>query len=167
MNIVLIGMPGAGKSTVGPALADKFVMGFADTDTLLREKAGRELRDIVAEDGYEAFLMQQEELILSMKPENMVIATGGSVVCSAPSMLHMKEDGRAVYLKQSLEEIEKRLSPERRLARSKDRSLEQVYSERSPLYEKYADMIIECDNKSVDEIVLEIVKAFQIQNPEG
>lgn len=161
MNIVLIGMPGAGKSTVGPALADRLGMGFADTDTLLKERAGRELRDIVAEDGYEVFLKLQEELIISMKPEGMVIATGGSVVCSEPSMLHIKKDGRAIYLKQSLEEIEKRLSPERRLARSKDRSLEQVYRERSPLYEKYADAVIECDSKSVDAIVMGILAGLK------
>jgi len=157
MNIVLIGMPGAGKSTIGPALADRLGLGFADTDTLLKEKTGRELRDIVAGDGYEIFLKLQEELITSMKPDGMIIATGGSVVCSGPAMLHMKKDGRIIYLKLSLEDIEKRLSPERRLARSKDRSLDEVYNERCPLYEKYADLIVDCSGKNVDTIVMEIL----------
>lgn len=157
MNVILIGMPGAGKSTTGPALADKLGMGFADTDSLLVEKTGRELRDIVAEDGYEVFLKLQEELILSISYEDMVIATGGSVVCSDNAMRHLKKLGSIIYLKQSLMDVEKRLSPERRLARSKDKSVEQVYNERSPLYEKYADIAVDCSDKSVEAIVNEIL----------
>ena len=157
MNIILTGMPGAGKSTIGPALAERLGMEFFDTDTLLKENTGRELRDIVAEDGYEVFLRLQEELITAMKPDGVVIATGGSVVCSEAAMLYLKNDGKIIYLKQSLKNIEKRLSPERRLARSKDRSLDQVYGERCPLYEKYADIIVNCSGKKVDTIVKEIL----------
>ncbi|NJD02757.1 MAG: shikimate kinase [Ruminiclostridium sp.] len=161
MNIILIGMPGAGKSTIGPALAGRLGLEFIDTDTLLKRKTGRELRAIVAEDGYEVFLKLQEELIVSMKPVGNIIATGGSVVCSEPAMLHMKRDGRIIYLKMDLKDIEKRLLPERRLARSKDRSLDQVYNERCPLYEKYADLIVDCSDKSVDAIVTEILAFFK------
>ena len=157
MNIILIGMPGAGKSTIGPALAHSLGLGFMDTDTLLKEKTGRELKDIVAEDGYQVFLKLQEELIATLEPEGMIIATGGSVVCSEPAMRHMKKDGKIIYLQQSLEDIEERLSPERRLARSQDRSLAQVYNERCPLYEKYGDMQVECTGKTVDAIVTEIL----------
>lgn len=157
MNIILIGMPGAGKSTTGPALAEKLGMEFVDTDTLLKKSAGKELKDIVASEGYETFLKLQEELITSMEPESMVIATGGSVVCSEKAMLHMKKAGRVIYLKLDFEDIEKRLQPGRRLARSKDRSLEDIFNERCPLYEKYADLVVSCQGKDVDTIIKEIL----------
>lgn len=158
MNIILTGMPGAGKSTIGPALAARLGMGFADTDTLMKRETGRELKEIVASQGFEAFLKLQEETILAMEPVNTVIATGGSVVCSGPSILHLKKDGKVVYLKQDFEAIEKRLSPDRRLARSAGKSLEEVYAERSPLYEKYADISVDCADKSVEAIINEICR---------
>lgn len=157
MNIILIGMPGAGKSTIGPALAVELGLEFIDTDTLLKEKLERELSDIVVSDGYEVFLRLQEEMITSKKLEGVIIATGGSVVCSDPAMLHLKKDGSIIYLKMNLEDIEKRLSPERKLARSKNRSLADVFNERCPLYEKHANLIVNCTGKNINTVVMEIL----------
>ena len=153
MNVVLIGMPGAGKSTIGPALAEKTGRCYVDTDQIIKENTGRELKDIVIEYGYEVFLEIQEKTILEIRLKNTVIATGGSVVCSRAATEHLKEDGLIVYLKLDFAEIERRLSPERRLARSSGKSLYEIYCERAPLYEKFADLLVDCNGRSVDEIV--------------
>lgn len=157
MNIVLIGMPGAGKSTVGPMLAAKTKMDFIDTDTVIKYKTGKELGDIVGSLGYEEFFKIQEEAVLSIYPVNSVIATGGSVVKSEASMLHLKNDGVVIYLKHDFNEIENRLSPGRKLARASGRSLYDLYKERVPLYEKYADISIDCSNNEADAVVDEIL----------
>lgn len=157
MNIILIGMPGAGKSTIGPALASICGKDFIDTDQIIKEKEGRELKDIVNTSGYEEFLRIQEEIILALKVGNNVIATGGSVVLSDLSMQHFKQNGRIVYLKMEFDHIQNRLSPDRRLARSGEKSLFDVYAERTPLYEKYADYTADCTGKSVEDITKDIL----------
>jgi Shikimate kinase len=158
MNVVFVGMPGAGKSTIGPLLAVKTGMEYIDTDNIIKEKTGKELRDIVIDNGFEEFLKIQENTILSMNPENMVIATGGSVVCSGPAMMYLKKNGYVVFLKLEFTEIENRLSPERRLARSSGKSLYDLFCERMPLYEEYSDLTIDCNGRSVDEIIDIILK---------
>lgn len=158
MNHILIGMPGSGKSTVGPALALKAGKDFMDTDGILKEKMGCSLKDFVAEHGYEAFLNMQEKAILSMKYANMVIATGGSVVCNKATMEHLKKDSITVFLKVDYEIIESRMAPDRKLAKASGKSLRQLYEERMPLYEKYADRIVDCNNRSVESIVEDILK---------
>ncbi len=155
-NIVLIGMPSSGKSTVGRPLAEFLKMKFIDTDRKIREVSGKPLRDIVQEDGLEAFLEIQEKTILGINSENSVISTGGSVVYSSRTMEYLAEGGMIVYLKNSLETLEGRITPERRLARSNGQTYAQLYDERTLLYEKYAHETIECDGKSVEEIVDEI-----------
>jgi shikimate kinase len=155
-NIVLVGMPGAGKSTIGPLLSQKLGMVFIDTDLIIKEKEGRELADIVKNSGHEEFLRIQEEAILMLSVENCVIATGGSVVMSSYSMNHLKTIGKVIYLKLDFEVIEQRLSPERRLARDGGRSLRDLHDERTLLYEKYADIIIDCNKRDICNIVDEI-----------
>jgi shikimate kinase len=155
-SVVLIGMPGAGKSTVGPLLADKMGVPFQDTDTLIRREDGRELKTIVAEDGFKAFLAMQQKIIMSCDLEKCVVATGGSVIKSDLLMRHLKSIGMVVYLKYEFETLERRLAPDRRLARAGGQSFRQVFEEREPLYEKYADRVIDCTGKTPDEIVNEI-----------
>jgi shikimate kinase len=156
-NIILIGMPGSGKSTVGPILAHKTGMGFIDTDHLIRQTDGRELGDIVKEEGYERFLELQQRIIISQRYSNHVIATGGSVVKSDALMQHFRKTGTVVYLDQDPSVLESRLDPGRRLARAQGQSFRDVYEERRPFYIKYADRIIDCSSKSTEEIVREII----------
>ena len=108
-NIVLIGMPGAGKSTVGVVLAKTLGMWFVDTDLLIQERAGRMLQEILNEDGPDAFRRIEEEAILSLRPRRAVIATGGSVVYSGDAMAHLKAGGVIVYLEVPYAEMEARL----------------------------------------------------------
>ncbi len=159
-SIVLIGMPGAGKSTIGPVLATKLGIPFKDTDIIVKEKDGRELRDIVQEDGFKTFLYIQQKVIMSQKLGDCIIATGGSVVKSSALMKYFKELGKVVYLKWDIHTLEKRLGPERRLARADGQTFRQVFQERESLYIKYADSIIDCKQKNPDDIADEIVMQY-------
>lgn len=159
-NIVLTGMPGAGKSTIGPCLSKKLGMEYCDLDDTIKADQGRELRDIVKEYGFEYFLRVQEQIITSLNLTNHVLATGGSVIKSPLSMKHLKENGRVIYLQVDFETIEMRLAPGRKLARSGGQSLREVYDERLPLYREYADIIINCSEKSVETIVDEIISVL-------
>ena len=156
-NIVLIGMPGSGKSTVGPLLAQKTGIGFADTDDIVKNNDGRELRDIVKEEGYERFLELQQKIIKSQQFTDSIIATGGGVVKSEELMLYLKSIGIIIFLDEDPEVLELRLAPGRRLARADGQTFREVYEERRPLYLKYADHIIECTGKSAEKIVQEIM----------
>jgi shikimate kinase len=154
--IILIGMPGAGKSTVGPLLAKRKGLSFKDTDAVVKQEDGRELKTIVAEDGFEAFLEIQQKVILSQDFKNCVVATGGSVVKSDALMQIFKGLGMIIYLKVDFEVLQQRLAPGRMLARAGGQTFRQVFEEREPLYINYADSIIECTEKTPDEIVEEI-----------
>lgn len=154
--IILIGMPGAGKSTIGPLLAEREGLAFTDTDTLVKQQDGRELKTIVAEDGFEAFLEIQQKAILSQGLNNCVVATGGSVVKSDALMRSLKNIGTIIYLKVDFELLQQRLAPGRKLARVGSQSFRQVFDEREPLYIKYADSIIECTDHTPEEIVEKI-----------
>lgn len=155
-SIILTGMPGAGKSTVGPLLAGKLGMSFIDTDDAVKRFDGRELRRIVEEDGYEVFLDIQNKAIMSLELDNSVIATGGSVVKSDDLMCYLKRFGKIVYLRYDIDILERRLSSERKLARVEGQSFKQLFEEREPLYRKYAAIIIDCTGKTPEEIVKEI-----------
>lgn len=155
-NIILTGMPGAGKSTVGPILAGKLGFSFIDTDVIIKEEDGRELRNIVAEDGFEAFLEIQREIILRRSFHRNVIATGGSVVTDGELMRFFKENGHIVYLEQDIGTLERRVAPDRRLARKSGQSFRQMFEQRRPLYIKYAESTVLCRGKNPEEIAAEI-----------
>jgi len=159
-NIVLIGMPSSGKSTIGKPLSKKLNMQFVDTDSLIYEKEKRALRDIVNEDGLERFLQIQEDIILEMKAENHVISTGGSVVYSEKAMGHLKNNGFVIFLDIKLDELSKRIASGRRFAKNSEQTFEDLYKERLPLYQKYADITIDCSNKGIEDIVNEITETI-------
>ncbi|ABN58178.1 MULTISPECIES: shikimate kinase [Methanoculleus] len=161
-NIILIGMPGAGKSTVGVVLAKTLGMQFIDTDILIQERAGKMLQEILDTDGPDAFKRIEEETILSLHPRNAVIATGGSVVCSPDAMAHLKSGGLAVYLKISYEEMEKRLKniTTRGILLLPGQSLRGMYDERVPLYEKYADLTVACSGEDLESVVENVIEAL-------
>ena len=154
-NVVLIGMPGVGKSTIGLLLAQALGKLFIDTDKLIEEQEGRSLQDIIDRDGLLAFLRIEENRILNMDVSGHVVATGGSVVYSLKAIEHLKEDGIIIYLKVPYHEIKTRIRNEanRGIAMSKEQDLSELYEERTPLYEEYADAIIDCSGKDVETIV--------------
>ena len=161
-NIILIGMPGAGKSTIGPLLAEKLGFSFEDTDTMIHKSDGRYLKDIVKEDGFETFLDIQQKVIMSQEFRNHVIATGGSVIKSRHLMQYFKSIGMIIYLMIDFNTLEQRLAPDRRLARAGGQTFRDVYEEREPLYKKYAECIIDCTNKTPEEIVRKITGSWKM-----
>ena len=161
-NIVLIGMPGAGKSTVGVVLAKTIGMQFIDTDILIQERTGRKLQEILDQDGPDAFKRIEEETILSLHPRRAVIATGGSVVCSEAAMAHLKSIGVVVYLKIGYDEMVKRLrnSTTRGILLLPGQSLREMYEERVPLYERYADLTAPCSGRDLESVLESVLEAL-------
>ena len=158
-NIILIGMPGAGKSTVGVILAKTLGMNFIDTDIAIQENSLRLLQEIIDTDGPDAFKTIEEETILSLHSHHTVIATGGSAVFSKRAMEHLTWDGVVVYLKISFDEMEKRLMniTTRGIVLSRGETLYEMYNERVPLYEKYAGITIDCEKEDFEMIVKKII----------
>ena len=157
-NIVLIGMPGVGKSTVGVVLAKKLGYRFLDSDLVIQDKTGKMLHEIISEQGTESFLRVEEEINASLDCDRTVIATGGSVVYGPKAMEHLSQIGKVVYLKLSCDAIAERLGDlnERGVALKDGQTLQDLYNERVPLYEKYANITVDCENKMIREIVAEL-----------
>lgn len=162
-NIVLIGMPGAGKSTVGVVLAKRMGMSFMDSDLVIQEQEGKTLHKIIEEKGTEGFLVIEDRVNASINPKNTIVATGGSVVYGKNAMEHLSQIGTVCYLKLSYESIDDRLGDlaQRGVALKDGQTLMDLYQERTPLYEKYANLTIDCENKNIREIVGEIARIFQ------
>lgn len=160
-NIVLTGMPGAGKSTVGVVLAKCLGYRFVDSDIVIQEKEGRLLHEIIEERGIEGFLAVENEINASLEAERSVIATGGSVIYGKEAMDHLKKIGTVVYLKLSYPAVKERLGDlnERGVAVREGQTLQDLYEERIPYYERYAEIILDCENKMIKDIVAEIVSA--------
>lgn len=157
-NVILIGMPGAGKSTVGVVLAKKLGYRFMDSDLVIQERKGMLLHQIIEEKGMDGFIKAENDINASLRTEQTVIATGGSVIYGREAMVHLKSIGTVVYLKLSYEAIEERLGDlhERGVAVRQGQTLLELYKERIPYYEKYADITIDCENKMIKDIVAEI-----------
>ena len=163
-NIVLIGMPGAGKSTVGVVLAKKLGYAFVDSDLVIQSREGKLLHEIIAERGNEGFWSVEETANLSLDSVRTVIATGGSAVYGSRAMEQFKQNDTVVYLKLSCDGIADRLVnlDERGVTLRDGQGLAELYAERTPLYEKYADISIDCENLSIREIVEQIVKMIPV-----
>ena len=165
-NIVLIGMPGAGKSTVGILLAKRTSRDFVDTDVLIQISQGRLLQDIVDTDGYMALRKIEEEIILGLHCGHHVIATGGSAVYSPAAMEHLKSNGIVVFLDVDLFTLESRIQDfgTRGLAKRPDQTLSELFEERLILYRKYADITIDCVGLSHEEVCAQIIHRIQIRS---
>lgn len=158
-NITLIGMPGAGKSTVGVVLAKVLGMDFLDSDLLIQKREKKRLWEIIAEKGNDGFALVEEEVNSSIDVEDTIIATGGSAIYSEKAMAHLKEISTVVYLQVSCESLHQRLGDlkNRGVSMKDGQTLEDLYEERKPLYEKYADITVNLDETNVREAVEVIV----------
>ena len=165
-NIILIGMPGSGKSTIGVVLAKRLGYEFVDSDLLIQKKTGMLLHQIISRKGTDGFLVVENEVNSSLQAEESVIATGGSAVYGKEAMAHLAKLGPVVYLDLSYQSIKKRLGnlEERGVVLQQGQSLWELYQERLPLYQKYADITIRCNKKGMKEIVAEIEKRVRRQS---
>ena len=161
-NIVLIGMPGSGKSTVGVVLAKMMGFHFLDCDLVIQEKEGRLLSEIIEQEGCDGFLAVEDRINAGIICDRTVIATGGSAVYGENAMAHLKEIGTVVYLKISYEELKNRLGDlkDRGVAMKEGQTLKDLYEERIALYEKYADVIIDQNGKRIEATAREIRDIF-------
>jgi shikimate kinase len=157
-NIVLIGMPGAGKSTVGVLVAKTLGMSFVDTDLLIQEQEGLLLQEIIDQEGVTAFLKIEERVILQVDVANCVIAPGGSVIYSRAAIQHLKAKGMLIYLKLRYDEIEQRIKnmASRGIAIGKGQKLIDLFNERVILYEKYQDRTIDCSDTPIEDVVQKV-----------
>lgn len=158
-NIVLIGMPGAGKSTIGVILAKALLFAFTDTDLIIQSRYGMSLSDIIEKEGTEAFLKIENDVIAGCTFSNCVVATGGSAVYGDEAMKNLRENGIVIYLKLPVSELQKRLSNihTRGVAMEKGETIAELYEKRKPLYEKYSDITIDCFGLTAEECVEKII----------
>lgn len=163
-NIILIGMPGAGKSTVGVILAKTLGMNFIDTDIVIQENSGRLLQEIIDGEGADAFLKIEEKAVMGLDCHNAVIATGGSVVFSGRAMECLKSDSIVLYLNISFEKMVQRLNNirTRGIVLIVGQNLQDMYNQRIPLYEKYADITIDCSDDDFESIVEKVVDQLRM-----
>ena len=159
-NIVLIGMPGCGKSTCGVLSAKALCKDFLDTDLIIQQNEKMPLQAIIDKNGNDYFANAEARAICQTRFENAVIATGGSVVYSDKAMEHLKENAVIIYLRISFETMLKRIADmsSRGILLRNGETIEAMYKEREPLYEKYSDIAIDCDGKEIEDTVSEIVR---------
>ncbi|PKL46676.1 MAG: shikimate kinase [Planctomycetes bacterium HGW-Planctomycetes-1] len=162
-NIVLIGMPAVGKSTIGVLLAKRLGRYFLDTDVFIQAVSGRGLQEIIDSDGLDKFCKFEAEHILCIDKTDCVIATGGSAVYSDKAMNHLKENGTIIYLSLPLAIIKKRLTDLniRGVVMSKGQTIDDLYKKRAPFYEKWAQIKIDCQNLTHEQAVDEIIKRLK------
>ena len=160
-NLILIGMPGSGKSTVGVLLAKRTARAFVDTDLLIQTAVGRPLQDIVDRDGYVELRRIEEEVLLGIECRSHVVATGGSAVYSDKAMRHLKTGGRVVFLDVDLQSLQERVGDfsQRGLAKRPDQTFAELFAERGALYRRYADITVQGGGLDQDEVCEKIAAA--------
>jgi len=162
-NIILIGMPGSGKSSLGVVLAKKIGFGFIDSDLVIQEREGMTLERIIEKHGDAGFIQIENEVNCSISPHHTVIATGGSAVYGKEAMEHLRQIGTVIYLKLDYADISRRLSDikGRGVVLKDGQTLKDLYDERVVLYEKYADITIAEDGLNVEQTIEKIVAQIQ------
>ena len=162
-NLVLIGMPGSGKSTIGVILAKKTSRNFIDTDVLIQTSQQRTLQDILDSDGYAVLRKIEEDVIVGLSIRNHVIATGGSAVYSHQAMTHLKSDGILIFLDVDLATLESRIGDfsTRGIAKRPDQSFDELFDERLVLYTEHADISIKCDGMTQEQVCEKIIEQIE------
>ena len=165
-NIVLIGMPGVGKSTVGVILAKVLGYQFIDADLVIQKRENRLLHEIISEEGLEGFLKAEENanVYIAQNEEKTIVATGGSVVYCEKAMQELKKTGRVIYLELEYDQLKKRLGnlKGRGVVLKDGQDLRGLYEERIPLYEKYADLTVNEKNLDVEQTLQKIVDRLSL-----
>ncbi len=163
-NIVLLGMPGAGKSTVGVLLAKRTARGFVDTDVLIEVRESLLLQEIIEQSDYLNLRRIEQEVLLGLHIHRYVIATGGSAAYSEKSMKHLKKDGIVIFLDVPYEELERRIHnfDQRGIACPSGMSLKDIYEERLPLYRQWADLTLACGQSGHEQVVEELMHAMDM-----
>lgn len=161
-NIILIGMPGVGKSTVGVILAKILGYHFIDSDLVIQHQEQRLLKEIIEQEGIDGFLAIENQVNAGIRTEKAIIATGGSAVYGKEAMEHFQQTGTIIYLKLEFEELRKRLGDikNRGVVVREGQTLHDLYAERIPLYEKYADITIDEAGKNPEETIAAIIEAL-------
>lgn len=158
-NIILIGMPGCGKSTVGVVAAKMLGYDFLDCDLVIQKKYRKKLWELIEERGSEGFISLEDETLCEIGCDGHIIATGGSAVYGERAMEHLRSIGTVVYLSLSVESVREHIgatSTSRGVVYRGASDLDGLYLERAPLYERYADITVDCNGKSVTEVAREI-----------
>lgn len=168
-NVILIGMPGSGKSTVGVLLAKTLGYGFVDTDLVIQQREGALLQEALREKGVEGFLDAEAEAIQTVKCEDCVVATGGSAVCRPAAMDHLKRLGTVVYLSLPCHVLEARIRniKTRGIAMAPGETLQGIYRARTPLYERYADLTVHTSRMTLERSVSAVLRALVDARPGG
>ena len=166
-NVILIGMPGVGKSTLGVLLAKALGYRFLDTDLVLQAQEGRLLREIIAAEGIDGFLALEGRVCGSLQADRSVIATGGSVVYSPEAMAHLRSMGTVVYLKLGYNALARRLGSlkKRGVILRPGQTLKTLYQERTPLYAQYAHLTVDCGGQDVEQSVALILQRLRDMHP--
>lgn len=157
-NLVLIGMPGAGKSTVGVILAKRIGFNFIDTDLLIQARQQNRLQEIIDREGVARFRQIEEQALLDLEVTRTVVATGGSVIYSRRGIESMRRNSRLIYLQVALEELQKRIADmgERGLVMAPGQSFGDLFYERTPLYREYADLTVDCAGLNAEQVAARI-----------
>lgn len=165
-NLVLIGMPGCGKSTVGVLLAKQLGLGFTDTDLVIQQETGRTLQTIVDGDGYQALRRIEGQVLQALDVQGHVIATGGSAVYSAAAMAHLANQGIIVFLDISLDTVKQRIGDYslRGISRHPDQTLEDLFLERYQLYTRYGQIVVPADRQTPDQVCAAVVEELNRHN---
>ena len=164
-NITLIGMPASGKSSIGVVLAKRLGMQFIDVDLVIQEKTGMLLKEIIAKHGDEGFRKIEDDINAQLNVQNAIIAPGGSVIYGERAMKHLRKISTVVYLQLSYNALKSRLGnlTERGVSFKDGQTLKDLYDERVPMYEKYADLTVEEMKKSINKIIKEICERLQLE----
>ena len=162
-NIILIGMPTSGKSTVGVILAKVLGMDFMDTDIIIQRREGSKLNEIIEKYGIDGFLKREEQALLSIDVSHTVIATGGSAVYSDTAMKHLSKNANVVYMNISLEDLKKRLvdTKDRGVIIRPDESIDKMYESRSILYKKYAEITVKEEGSSIEDTIRAVINRLR------
>lgn len=162
-NIIFIGMPASGKSTVGVVVAKRLGYDFIDTDLLIQKQENRLLKEIIADVGNEGFLAIENQVNREVEAEHAVISPGGSVIYCKEAMEHFKEIGTVVYLQVSFETIDARIScaKNRGVVLKEGQTLHDLYEERTKLFEKYADYVVSEEGLSLEETIDKVLELFE------
>ena len=165
MIFTLIGMPGSGKSSIGKAVSKKLAIKCIDGDDLIEKQAGKKLWLLVNELGVDGFKALEEKVLSEFDGDGCILATGGSAVYSERAMVHLKSKGKVIYLKVDLETIKNRLGDfsKRGVVLRQGQTIEDLYQERCSLYEKYADITIDCSGNAFSKYQRELIKIIQSQ----